>query len=132
MRVVLDTNVLVSAFASPSGVPGKIYRAWSEKKFELVISDYILQEFGEVAVKKLDFQVNQIAPILDLFNLLAQIVKPQELEIPGLDTNDIPIIGRAVAGKAKFVVTGDQKILKLKKYDGLKIIRPREFLNLVK
>lgn len=98
----------------------------------LVISDYILREFGEVAVKKLYFQAHEIARALDLFNLLAEVVEPQDVEISSLEINDLPIIGTAVAGKAKFVVTGDRQVLKLKKYDGLKIIKPKEFLNLVK
>jgi len=42
MRAVLDTNVLISAFANLDGTPGKIYRAWTEAVFELVISEYIL------------------------------------------------------------------------------------------
>jgi|SRR3989344_50751 len=131
MRAVLDTNVLISAFANLDGTPGKIYRAWTEAVFELVISEYILDEFRQVAVSKLKFSYGEVTEVLNLFHQIAILIEPVNVTTPGVDANDLPIFGTAVAGGASVIVTGDKKVLKVKRFMGIKTIEPSVFLKII-
>ena len=131
MRVVLDTNVLISAFASPSGTPGKIYKAWIAGQFELIISSYILAEFQRIAVIKLGFRQARVVPILKLFGQLANVVEPQDFHIHGIEDNDQLIAGTAISGRANFLVTGDKKLLWVKELIGIIVINPNDFFALL-
>ena len=57
------------------------------------------------------------------------MVEPAAVYHPNIDENDLPILGTAVAGYAETIVTGDNVLLKLRAFRGIRIISPREFLN---
>ncbi len=131
-RVVLDTNILVSAFATPQGVPGCIFDAWLSGKFELVISPYILYELYTIAVQKLHFPPHEVHAALQYFYHAACLVEP--LWVPSLQNvaeNDLPILGTALAGVAQGIVTGDEALLRLGTYQGIRILRPRAFFDII-
>lgn len=129
MRVVLDTNVLISAFANPAGTPGRIFNAWTREEFVLVISTYILDEFKQIAVKKLRFRHTVVTEALNLFYRLAVVVEPVDIDLPNVDENDLPIFGTAISGGSNFIVTGDKKLLRVEKFKEIKIINPASFLK---
>ncbi len=127
-RATLDTNVLVSVFAKPKGAPGEIYQLWKEGRFDLAISAYILKELERVLVKKLGLKQSFVDDRLHEFYTLAFIVDPIELEIKGIQSKDLPIIGTALAGHASMLVTGDKQILKFASFDNVRIVSPQKFL----
>lgn len=91
MRVVLDTNVLVSGLLLPDSVPGKILQAWRSASFTLVMSEPMLAELGRVLAypkirKRLKWNDQTIARFIALFRFMAEVVELSDItaEVPGV------------------------------------------------
>lgn len=115
-RVVLDTNVWVSAIISPEGNSARLVRAVLTKKLSGIASGYILAEIDRAFSKKW-FQVKakankkEIEEYLLLIRTNVEIVIPVNVLYQVRDPDDLPIIGTALAGQATHLVTGDRDIL---------------------
>ena len=130
MKIVLDTNVLVSGIFF-SGAPYEILKSWRYGIVQLVFSPAILSEYIEVAkiLNKKHSEVN-IQKIIDLLTVKSELVISPDL--PGQiskDPADDKFISCALFSKVKIVVSGDKHLLELNGYENLEIISPREFLN---
>ena len=116
LRVVLDTNVLVSGLAYPAGVPGRILGAWKQGGLDVVLSRYILDEMVRV-LPKLSRNKRSSAEIRDLadsFLFMAEVVEPSgELEEALRDKTDQPVLGTLLAAHADYLITGDKDLLAL-------------------
>jgi uncharacterized protein len=113
MRVVLDTNVLLSALISPYGAPDRIYKAWREARFSLVTSTAQLDELRRVSrypKLKAILPPHRIGAMVN--NLHSAIVLERLEALPGnvtlSDPNDAFVYVMAWQGDADFLVTGDQ------------------------
>lgn len=130
MRIVLDTNVSVSGtfFAGP---PSRVLRAWSEGQLQLVISPEILEEYqrvGEALAGK--FPGVSLKPLLGLLTVKAEIVSVQPLpERVCQDPDDDKFIACALAGKCKVIVTGDKHLLIVSGFHGIRVLKPRMFVD---
>jgi len=117
MRVVLDTNVLLSGLAYPGSVPGKIVAAWRHGSLEVVLSHYILEELRRVLPRLRTRHGWTDADIADLVECLAfeaDLVEPHEQAEPALtDVMDLPVLGTLSASNAEWLVTGDKALLAL-------------------
>ncbi len=127
---VLDTNIFVAAFATPWGVCGKVYDAWHQRAFQLVTSEYILEELERVLKEKLFLDRRYFISSLDAIRELSRLVTPEPIRLPGVDTEDLPILGTACAAEADALVTGDRILLTLKKVNGIPIVTPKQFLEM--
>jgi uncharacterized protein len=137
LRVVLDANVYVSAAIHPRGVPGQIIeRFLRDLAFEIVVSPSIAREIARaLGYPKLrryfskDF--NPRAWLEQI--LLLSLVTRDEYQIRNVskDPDDDKYIAAAVEGQADLLVSGDPDLLDLKQYEGIRVITPREFLNLL-
>ena len=116
LRVVLDTNVLVSGLAYPGSVPGRILGAWQRGGLDVVLSRYILDEMVRV-LPKLSSNKRSPAEIRDLadsFMFVAAIVEPSGEVDEGLrDQADQPVLGTLLAAQADYLITGDKDLLAL-------------------
>ncbi|MFQ5721690.1 MAG: putative toxin-antitoxin system toxin component, PIN family [Candidatus Aminicenantales bacterium] len=131
MRVVLDTNVIVAAFAA-RGLCAEVFEVCLTGQ-RLVLSGYILSEVAEKLIDKISLLQNIVQEIIDFLKEQAEIVSPKKLdESICRDKKDIPIIGTALSGKARFVITGDEDLLILKKHKDVDIITPRDFWSRLK
>jgi putative PIN family toxin of toxin-antitoxin system len=130
MRVVLDTNVLVSALFFP-GLPSKALSAWLEDEFDLVVTAEILGEYRRIASRIGErFPDVGLDPVLDRIVLHALLVVPVKLPSDACsDRDDIKFLECAVAGQAKYVVTGDRALLRASGYEGVEVVTPRVFLE---
>jgi putative PIN family toxin of toxin-antitoxin system len=136
-RAVLDANVYVSAAVHADGPPGQIVLAFLRKAaFELVLSPAIVEEVLRALtypkVRKLI--CGEIRPDLwfeDIVMLAERVAG--ELPLPRLcdDPDDDKYIAAAIEGNAAFVVTGDRQLLTLSKYEGVQMVTPRAFLDLL-
>jgi len=130
VRVVLDTNVFVSAVFF-SGPPHQILKAWRDGKIQLVVSPEILEEYqrvGEIIAKQ--FPKVDLSPIIDLLAVEAKLVLPPSLPEPVCaDPDDDKFLACALASKTKFVISGDNHLLNVSGYRGIKIVRPRKFVD---
>lgn len=131
MRLVLDTNVFISAFIYSGRQCRKIFSAWIDGQYELVISDYIIQEFCRIATKKFDFRPHELAPILTLWSQFAFVAEPIEIYIPGVDQSDLPIFGTALSGRAEAIVTGDKALLRVKQIRTVSILSLQACVDLL-
>lgn len=136
MRVVLDTNVLLAALISPYTPPDTIYRAWRDRRFELVTSTKQLEELRRVSrypklrrilpPHRIGAMVNNMQGAVVLERLPEL---PQDVELS--DPDDAFLVATAIAGGAAWLVTGDRRagLLQLGRVGGAAIVTPREFVR---
>jgi uncharacterized protein len=134
MRVVIDTNVVVSRYLSSHGAPAQIFDAWHEKRFDLLVSEPILGEC-ERALKYPHVRMRhhlsdgQIAEIIEQFSELAKMVAPiTSIAAVAADPDDDKFIECAVEGRASYIVSGNKHLYDLQEYKGIQIVKSVEFL----
>lgn len=134
IKIVLDTNSLISA-TFWTGASFKILQLVDQGKLKLFISPEILKEYVEVLeyeeiIEKTSEKQRQAGlAVSQKLLLIATIVEPKiKLRVVKEDHDDDKILEVAVTAKADFIVTSDRHLLKLKKYEGVLIVKPEEFL----
>ena len=138
MRVVMDTNVLVSTLISEKGAPGRLLALWQEEKFDLIISPEIIQELERVLhypklQRRHRLSDRGIQEFLRLLRRQATEVTPtSSLTIIARDAEDDRYLECALAGDADAIVSGDQHLLELGQHQGIQILTPAGFLALLK
>jgi len=130
IRVVLDTNILVSSFFG--GNPRKVVDLWKNGDITLCFSRPIIDEYVEV-LRRLGLEGEpELEELLSLFangfNSLYTAQTP-ELMILENDPDDNKFIECAVALNAKCIVSGDKHLLSVKKYIDIEIVNPKELLE---
>jgi len=134
MRVVLDTNVLVSALIK-SGKPRELIFKMVEREAQLVLSRNILEEFLGVAddqrIRRYVDGVDIIA-FLKVLGNIAKIVRVESrFKAVDEDPDDDLVLRTAKDGKAEYVVSGDRHLLSLRDFKGIKIVTADEMLKLM-
>jgi putative PIN family toxin of toxin-antitoxin system len=128
LRVVLDTNVLVSGLASPGSVPGRIVGIWRQGGLDVVLSRYILDEMVRVLprLSRIHLSSSEIRDLADSLMFLADIVEPDAEQDSSLrDPADQQVLATLRASKADYLSTGDKVLLALaEKYP---IVTPSTF-----
>lgn len=129
MRIVLDTNVFISSLLG--GNLSRIVDKWRTGKFTLLVSDAIAGEYLDVVNRpKFKISTEEIVTVTDYLLNTAEFITPEESinAIPA-DPTDNKFLEAAVAGKAKYIVSGDNHLLELGTFQGIPIITAREFLT---
>ena len=129
MRVVFDTNILVSALVFPGGQGEAALRRIIVETDELVLSRPILDELLEVLGRKFARDAEELAHVAVFLTELAVIVAPKRRLRVVKDEADNRILECAVAGYAKVIVTGDKLLLALKQHDGIRLLALRDYLD---
>ena len=128
MRLVLDTNILISAFFW-DGKERELLIKCKNRDFILIISIEILDELEKVLNKKFKVPDKMIQDYLKEILLFSELVfPPGKIDIIKEHSNDNIILETAVVGKADVLITGDKHLLKLKKYRNIKIKRTRDMM----
>lgn len=135
MRVVLDTGILIAALITRDTPPDRIYQAWRKRRFELVTSEWQLEEFRRVSrYPKLR---KYLLPI-EAGNLVNGLRHQARLldDFPDVelspDPDDNPLLAMAIAGEVDYLVSGDKRdVLALKKVGKARIITARRFLTIL-
>ena len=128
-RAVLDSNVLISAFAFPSGVPYRIVQALIGVQFVGVISPFILEEVTR-NLRRLDVDEGVVDATVEFLSETCEVIDPsRHSNVPSLTKADNRILDCAISGHADYLVTGDKGILALGRHAGIRIIGPAEFSN---
>jgi len=121
LRVVLDTNVLLSGIAYPASVPGQILAAWRHGSLEVVLLLFILDELRRVLPRlahRHGLSASEMDDLVDIFAIRADLIEPVTDLDPDLrDADDQPVLGTLLAalkaGQANYLVTGDKDLLAL-------------------
>ncbi len=133
MRIVLDSNIIVSGLLSGKGPPGWLLRLWLEGRFELATSKPQLDELGRVFdYKKIRERIppGQAADFLGHVDVLATVMQTLPKVHLSPDSDDNIILATAIEASADFIVSGDKiELLSLKKVEGTPILSARQALT---
>ena len=130
MKIVLDTNVLVSGILF-SGPPHHILRAWSQGRLQLALTSEILEEYRRVAIELQDeYPTIDIAAALELVVVGSELFDPVPM-VGGVcsDPDDDKFLACAIASGAHVVVSGDRHLLEVSGYRGITVMKPRAFVE---
>jgi putative PIN family toxin of toxin-antitoxin system len=128
-RLVLDTNILISGYLW-RGKARQLLQHVKSFRYSLLICKESVEEFVRVLSLKFDLDTEDIYRIIIDLRSMAEEIKLTSNHAPIKDDlSDNLFINLAIDGKAKIIVSGDSHLLKLKKYQGIRIIGPNEFLR---
>jgi putative PIN family toxin of toxin-antitoxin system len=131
MRVLLDTNAIIAAFAA---------RGLSADVFELclsghtvITSEHILSEVREKLIGKIALPAPIAEDIIVYLRENAVLAVPQPVnDVECRDKEDLPVLGAAASGHADYIITGDNDLLVLQQYQNIRIVTPRQFWELLR
>lgn len=137
LRVVVDTNVLVSGLFGIKNSPSfQILKAIRNQKIILVTSPVIIKELEGVIGRQRIVKLTKMTGdeqkyfINELIERSDVATEKQLSQIVSRDIKDDKFLACAYEAKADYIITGDEDLLILKEYEGIKIVKPREFINL--
>jgi putative PIN family toxin of toxin-antitoxin system len=135
MRVVLDTNVLLSALVSPHSIPNTIYRAWRKDRFELVTSTAQIDELrraSRYAKFKDVLQPHHVGTMVNSMrcSIILDALPPLPDGVETNDPNDVFLLAMALTSEADYLVTGDHRagLLQRGNIGRTRIVTPASFL----
>ena len=131
MRVVLDTNVLLSALAFPGSKPDQILLRDRHGEIEFFLSDFIVAELERILRDKFRFTTRQTDDRVSAIRRMATLVVPKErIALVAAKDDDNRILECAVAAHADYLVTGDKEhLLPLRSIGATQIVTPAAFLE---
>ena len=129
MRVVLDTNVLVSGVFF-SGPPSRVLKAWRDGRLTLVYSAAIFEEYDRVFMELTDdFPTINARPILDLLVFYGEIVQAANITVSACrDPADDKFLQCLLASKADCLISGDRDLLE-GDFEDCSVLSPRQFCD---
>ncbi len=132
MRVVLDTNVYISAILF-GGKPERIRKLFRDGEIEVLVSEAIISEIAEVLRRKFNWASWRISQVIDEIREATTLVIPLcNVSLIEADETDNRILECALEGSAQYIVSGDKRhLLPLAKYKEINILTPDEFLRLL-
>lgn len=136
IRAVLDANVLVSGFPASGGIPATLIERWLQREFELVLSLHIIERVAITWTTDRYFasrySAGQAQRAVDLLLRRAILVVPAPT-VHGVadDEEDDLILATALAGRVPYLVTGDRGLQRLGTFQGVMILSPRAFLDVL-
>lgn len=135
LRIVLDTNVLLSGIAYPASIPGKILGAWRHGSVDILLSPFILDELRRVLPRlahRHGLTPMEMDDLVDILAIQAEVIDPTPTSAtePTLrDTQDLPVLAALLAarrsGGGDYLISGDKDLLA--PADRYPIITPAEF-----
>ena len=128
MKLVLDTNVLIAALITKGGCADLLEHC--VQRHELISSEIILADVDKHLRGKFKYPADDTDEAIDLLRSQMMLVVPAPLESPICrDPDDDLILGTAIAGEVRCIVTGDKDLLVLERYRGIDIVSPPKFAD---
>jgi putative PIN family toxin of toxin-antitoxin system len=137
LKIVLDSNVFVSALINPRGKPAQILNYVFGNKIRLFTSPPIIEELERVLsypklVKRHGLEKQELKEFVsDLLSIMSLVEGKKALEVIAEDPADNNYLSCALDAKADFIVSGDIHLLNLREYEGIQIITPAQFLKIL-
>jgi putative PIN family toxin of toxin-antitoxin system len=131
VKIVFDTNVYISAILNKGKTRNAMIGAFASEDMEVLISEPILREIEKVLTLKFHRDSWEVSAILIALRQNTTLIQPDfEISVIKKDETDNRILECAVAGNAKYIISGDRHhIQPLIEYHGIRILTPAEFLN---
>ena len=131
MKIVLDSNIIVAAYAG-RGLCNSLFELCLDR-YSIIISDHILTEVYNTLHNKLKMPHKNVQIIIDYLKEFCIISTYKKItENICRDKNDNDIIALAISNDVDYLISGDKDLLVLKKYKNIKIIPPRDFWLIAK
>jgi putative PIN family toxin of toxin-antitoxin system len=127
MRVVADSNIVISAFQF-GGKPERFLQAAELERYHLIASGPILVEIAGVLSRKFQWSADRVAIGLGRIRAIAEVVFPTVVVSGCDDPDDDRILEAAVEGRADIIVSGDNDLLRMNAFRGIEICTLRGFL----
>jgi putative PIN family toxin of toxin-antitoxin system len=132
LRVVLDTNVLISAFTHHHpGIPFQIWKMAIDRRYRLLSSPTLVAEVADVLRRKFLWDEERARERVRFLAKTAEMVVPKVTLHVVSDEDDSRILECAVAGKAGLIVSSDRHLRKLESYKGIGIVTPIDFRRIL-
>ena len=131
MRVVYDTNVYVSG-SFWEGPPKELIKAAINREVELVVSEAILEELSKVLQGSLGVTSDETSAIIRDIVMISTVAYPRISLNVVRDKKDNRVLECAVEGRCDYLVTGDSDLLVLRRYNDVRIVTPKEFLEILR
>lgn len=136
MRLVLDTNIVISSLLW-GGTPRKLLELGRDGQITLFTSSALLGELTDVLERKKFAPIltsQSITPtfLMQRYGMLAKLVKPLPIERTVRDINDDIVLATALAAKADIIATGDNDLLVLHPWQGIRILNAADAVKNVK
>jgi putative PIN family toxin of toxin-antitoxin system len=130
LRIVLDTNVLVSGLLSPFGPPGEIVRLVSAGGVVLCVDARILSEYGEVLSRpRFGFDADSVGALMDYIEFSGHVAASAPLEQRLPDPDDEPFLEVALACGSECLVTGNLVHFPAEVCGGVEVLSPAQFVE---
>lgn len=135
MRIVLDTNVLISSLFKKESTSAQILALWRQQAVELLISSEGLAEIERVLTypkvrKRLVYSDKEVHDFINLLKCVGTIIRPDFMTpLVGADPDDDKFVALALTGHAQYLISGDGHLLDIGRVGDLQIVTPRVFLN---
>jgi uncharacterized protein len=134
MRLILDTNILLSALLSPLGAPANLLDAWERKKVTLVACDALIAELRDVAGRAF-FRARLRASAAELLAAGLRDFSFYYRDLPSgpiaPDPKDSYLLVLAEVSKAEILVTGDKELVSVKQHKSTRIITPAAMIEIL-
>jgi putative PIN family toxin of toxin-antitoxin system len=130
VRVLLDTNVLISAILF-GGLPRELLELAIRGHLDPVTSPSLLDEFEDVLVEKFGFPRGVAGMIRSELESLSDLHQPEEVPTVLSDRLDNEVLATASTARAEAIVTGDRELLALRFHLGIPILSPRELMKVI-
>ena len=130
MRIVLDTNVLLSGLLMRGTCEAVLDACLGSDEHTIVLSEHILGEFARQAETKLRVPASHVEETVRFLRSRAQVVQPASIGAGACrDPDDLAVLGTLSAAEADCLVTGDADLLSLGAFEGRPIVSPRRFVE---
>ncbi len=131
-KFVFDTNVLISATLWDSSVAQKLLFKLIEANIQIFSSREIIEEYQEILKRDFDYNDKEIEDITEkVLQFVTLVIPGKKIEIVKEDSDDNKIIECAIESKADYILSYDKHLLKLKEYQGVRVIKPEETFRLL-
>ncbi|NUO80061.1 putative toxin-antitoxin system toxin component, PIN family [candidate division KSB1 bacterium] len=131
MKVVIDTNILVSGLGNPRGAPAKLIDRWLHGQFDLIASNPIFAEYTKILLHHPHVPNEKAGNFLDSLITLSEFVQISENLIACKDPGDNVFLETAVVGNAEYLVTKNFKHFPVKQYQNVRIVRVSQLLSVL-
>lgn len=126
MRILFDTNVLIAGFIV-HGVCTELFEHCG-RNHTLITSDYILDELKNTLILKFNYSELEATRTVEITRIKSTLYPPADVPATACeDPKDLPILGSAISGECRCIITGDKKLLKISPYQNIDIIPPSDF-----
>ena len=131
IRATVDTNILISGLVYRRGKPHELLQRALSGEISLAVSQPIIDEMADVLARKFGATLEETAEAREIVAEAARIVSPHvELNVITHDPPDNRVLECAVSAGSDYIISGDKDLLRLKQYNGVRIVTVAQFLDI--